>query len=40
VTEPDRIVPALELALEVTASGQPALVEMITREEPTFSTFW
>jgi acetolactate synthase-1/2/3 large subunit len=40
VTEPDRIVPALKQALEVTVSGQPALVEMITREEPTFSTFW
>jgi acetolactate synthase-1/2/3 large subunit len=40
VTEPDRIVPALRQALEVTASGQPALLEMITREEPTFSTFW
>ncbi len=40
VTEPDRIVPALQQALEVTSSGQPALVEMITREEPTFSTFW
>lgn len=38
VREPAEIVPAIERAREVTATGRPALVEMITREEPAFST--
>jgi thiamine pyrophosphate-dependent acetolactate synthase large subunit-like protein len=40
VTTPGEIVPALRRALAETASGRPAFVEMITREEPELSTFW
>jgi acetolactate synthase-1/2/3 large subunit len=40
VTVPGEIIPALRRALAETASGRPALVEMITREEPELSTFW
>jgi len=37
VREPAEIVPALERAREIVATGRPALLEMITREEPDFS---
>jgi thiamine pyrophosphate-dependent acetolactate synthase large subunit-like protein len=39
VTEPDDIIPALQRALQANASGQPALVEVITREETAFSVY-
>ncbi|MFW6124863.1 MAG: thiamine pyrophosphate-requiring protein [Pirellulales bacterium] len=37
VTEPADIVPALRRAIEAVEGGEPALVEMITREEGAFS---
>jgi acetolactate synthase-1/2/3 large subunit len=37
VREPKEIIPALERAQEATATGRPALLEIITREEPAFS---
>jgi thiamine pyrophosphate-dependent acetolactate synthase large subunit-like protein len=39
VTSPDRIVPALKKAMEVANSGQPALLEMISKEEVNISTY-
>jgi thiamine pyrophosphate-dependent acetolactate synthase large subunit-like protein len=40
VERPDEIGPALRRALAATAGGQPALLEMITREEPSLSQYW
>ena len=37
VTTPDQIVPAIQRAQKVTASGKPAFLEMITKEERSFS---
>ncbi|HZS00336.1 MAG TPA: thiamine pyrophosphate-requiring protein [Chloroflexota bacterium] len=37
VEAPDEIIPAIRRAQEVTATGQPALLEVITREAPAFS---
>jgi acetolactate synthase-1/2/3 large subunit len=37
VRDPGEIIPAIERAREVTATGRPALLEIITREEPRFS---
>jgi len=39
VTSPERIVPALKKAMEVANSGQPALLEMISKEEVNISTY-
>ena len=39
ITNPNEIKPAVERALEITASGQPVLLEMITKEEETISTY-
>ncbi|ETX00620.1 thiamine pyrophosphate-requiring protein [Candidatus Entotheonella palauensis] len=39
ITSPDRIVPALKKAIEVTNSGQPALLEIISKEEEKISTY-
>jgi thiamine pyrophosphate-dependent acetolactate synthase large subunit-like protein len=39
VTTPEEIAPAILRALEVTEKGQPALLEMITKEEETISTY-
>ncbi len=39
VSSPDQIKPALERAIEVTASGQPALLEIISKEEENISTY-
>ena len=40
VYTPDHIAPAIKSAIEVTKSGQPALIEMITKEEDTVPRFW
>ena len=37
VTSPDQIIPAIKRAQQVIAEGQPALLEIITREERAFS---
>jgi thiamine pyrophosphate-dependent acetolactate synthase large subunit-like protein len=38
IEQPNEIVPALERAIEKTRSGQPAILEFITREEPDMAT--
>jgi len=40
VETPDQIAPAIKSAIEVTKTGQPALIEMITKEEDTVARFW
>jgi thiamine pyrophosphate-dependent acetolactate synthase large subunit-like protein len=40
VERPEDIGAALQRGLDVTASGRPALIEMVTREEPALSQFW
>jgi acetolactate synthase-1/2/3 large subunit len=40
VEKPQDIIPALQRAAQITHSGRPALLEMITREDPTFSKYW
>ncbi len=40
VETPDQIAPAIQRALEANKSGQPALLEMITKEEETISRYW
>jgi thiamine pyrophosphate-dependent acetolactate synthase large subunit-like protein len=40
VVRPQEIGPAIQRGLEVTARGRPALIEMITCEEPLLSRFW
>ena len=39
VTEPGQIVPAIQRAICQTQEGTPALLEFITAQEITFSTF-
>lgn len=39
IHNPDEIGPAMKRALEVSASGQPVLLEMITKEEENISTY-
>ncbi|MBA7704360.1 hypothetical protein ES703_113166 [subsurface metagenome] len=39
VEQPDDIIPALQRAKQAVDSGQPALVEVITREELDFSLY-
>ena len=40
VEKPDEIIPAVHRALEYTKENRPALLEVITREEPIFSKYW
>jgi acetolactate synthase-1/2/3 large subunit len=40
VDSPDRIAPAIRSALEATRTGQPAVIEMITKEEEAVARFW
>lgn len=40
VRTPDQIVPAIKEALEANKSGQPALLEMMTKEELNVPKFW
>ena len=40
VETPDQIAPAIKSAIDVTKTGRPALIEMITKEEDTVSRFW
>ncbi len=40
VEEPDEIIPAVKRAVAKNAEGKPALLEIITREEPKFSRYW
>ena len=40
VTDPDEVGPAIERAKEISASGQPCVLEIITREEPVFSQYY
>ena len=40
VTQPDQIAPALERAQRISATGQPVVLEVITREEPVFSKYY
>ncbi|MHB1132536.1 MAG: thiamine pyrophosphate-requiring protein [Chloroflexota bacterium] len=40
VERPDEIIPAMERAQEYTRQGRPAVLEVITREEPNFSKYW
>lgn len=40
VEEPAGIVPAIRRALQAMENGQPALLDIITREEPAFSRYW
>jgi thiamine pyrophosphate-dependent acetolactate synthase large subunit-like protein len=39
VTAPDQIGPSIKKALEATQAGQPAVIEMITKEEETVSKY-
>ncbi len=39
ISSPDRVAPALEKAIEVANSGQPALLEIISKEEENISTY-
>jgi acetolactate synthase-1/2/3 large subunit len=40
ITQPDQIAPALQRAQQVSSSGQPVVLEIITREEPIFSQYY
>jgi acetolactate synthase-1/2/3 large subunit len=40
VEKPEDVIPAIQRATQVTQSGRPALLEIITREDPTFSKYW
>ena len=40
VEKPDEIIPAVRRALKYTKEDRPALLEVITREEPVFSKYW
>ncbi|MHB1004710.1 MAG: thiamine pyrophosphate-requiring protein [Chloroflexota bacterium] len=40
VEKPGEIIPAVKRAQKYTAEGRPVLLEIITREEPTFSKYW
>jgi|TARA_B100002003_G_scaffold247882_1_gene280347 acetolactate synthase-1/2/3 large subunit len=40
VESPDQVGPAIQRALEAHKSGQPALLEMMTKEEETISRYW
>ena len=40
VTDPDEVGPAIERAKEISSTGQPCVLEIITREEPVFSQYY
>lgn len=40
ITQPDQIAPALERAKQISATGQPVVLEIITREEAIFSRYY
>ena len=40
VEQPSEVIPAIQRAMEVVNSGKPALLEMITKEDPVFSKPW
>ena len=40
VTDPNEVGPAIERAKEISATGQPCVLEIITREEPVFSQYY
>ncbi len=40
VEKPSEVIPAVKRALERTADGRPALLEIITKEENRFSVYW
>jgi len=40
VVTPDEVGPSIKKALKVTETGQPAVIEMITKEEETIAKFW
>jgi thiamine pyrophosphate-dependent acetolactate synthase large subunit-like protein len=40
IEKPNDIIPAIQRAVKVTQSGRPALLEIITREDATFSKYW
>ena len=40
ITQPGQIAPALQRAQEISATGQPVVLEVITREEPVFSRYY
>jgi thiamine pyrophosphate-dependent acetolactate synthase large subunit-like protein len=40
VTQPGQIAPALARAIQLSATGQPVVLEVITREEPVFSQYY
>jgi thiamine pyrophosphate-dependent acetolactate synthase large subunit-like protein len=39
ITEPDEIIPAIKRGLTATSSGEPAVLEFITRDEGNFSKY-
>ena len=39
ITEPDEIIPAIQRGLTATSSGEPAVLEFITRDEGQFSKY-
>jgi len=40
VTQPGQLAPALARAIQLSATGQPVVLEVITREEPVFSQYY
>jgi acetolactate synthase-1/2/3 large subunit len=40
ITQPDQIAPALQRAQQISSTGQPVVLEIITREEPVFSRYY
>ena len=40
ITDPGEVGPAIERAKEISATGQPCVLEIITREEPVFSQYY
>jgi thiamine pyrophosphate-dependent acetolactate synthase large subunit-like protein len=40
ITQPDQIAPTLERAKQISAIGQPVVLEIITREEAIFSRYY
>ena len=39
ISDPDEIIPAINRAIEKTQSGQPAVLEFMTRDEGEYSKF-
>jgi len=40
VERPEDIIPSIQRALAATEDGQPALLDLMTKEEPAFSRYW